>query len=358
MTAISQDVRASAAPIKYFLAYYGTDSWKDLILRWNGSGTEWTVTLEGQEAPVYSGPDRQVPFTGVPNTAYVFTLSTTVDGVEHTRSILTYTTVLPAPVSVALDAVSDTAASITWAAQEGVQSYDVADVTDSFKVVATVPAPPAVITGLEPSTRCSFAVRSHLGDVVSRWGSALTFFTKAPDSVTPGAYTFDPVSAYVYAAGRPGSFDPGWQPAQGDWYHGDGLEWGDSRGVLTTFFFFGTSNPFNLLAGSVVTRCQVYVDRFSAGGDPGPVLSRLGLHQYLVKPDGEPLPLAATVDAGVFDRGDAQWVDVPLEWANQLIIGAFASGVAWGGVPERYMVSRRADPGVTPRTGSVRITVG
>ena len=358
MTAITQDVRATAAPIKYFLAYYGKDSWKDLILRWNGAGTNWTVTLEGVEQPIYSGTDRQITFTGAPNTAYVFTLTTTVSGSTYTKEILTYTTVLPAPVALELQSVSDTAASLAWSAQDGVQSYDVADVTDSFTVVKTVNAPPVVLTGLEPSTRCSFAVRSHLGENVSRWSSALTFFTKAPDNITPGEYVFDPSSAYVYANGRPGSTDPGWQPTQDNWYHGDGFEWSDSRGVLTTFFFFGTQNPFNRLSGAVVSRCEVFVNRFSAGGDPGPVLARLGLHRYSVKPDGEPLPLVATVDAGVFDRGDAQWVDVPVEWANQLIIGAFASGVAWGGVPERYMVSQRVDAGVTPRTGSVRITVG
>lgn len=358
MTSIPQDVRVTVAPIKYFLAYYGKDSWKDLILRWNGTGTQWVVTLEGQEEPVYSGPDRQVAFTGQPNTSYTLTLTTTVDGVQYQRTILTYTTLLPAPTDVVLQQVSDSAAAISWAAQDGVASYDVADVSDSFKVVVTVPKPPAVLTGLSPSTRCSFAVRGHLGQDVSRWSSPVTFFTRPPDKVAPGDYVFDPAAAYVYAAGRPGSADPGWQPAQGDWYHGDGLEWGDSRGPLTTYFFFGASNPFNALYSGVPTRCQVYVDRFSTGGDPGPVLSRLGLHGYPTKPDGEPLPLAATVDAGVFDRGDAQWVDVPLDWANQLIIGAFALGVAWGGVPERYMVSRRVDPGVSPRTGSVRITIG
>ena len=50
---------------------------------------------------------------------------------------------------------------------------------------------------------------------------------------------------------------------------------------------------------------------------------------------------------------------MPIEWANQLIIGAFAKGWAWGGVPERYQMCKNT-PKVdgTPRIGDIRITVG
>ena len=353
-------VTVDPLPIKYFLAYYGDRPWTDLILRWNGSGTTWKVTRNGFGV-IYTGSDRQITFTGDPNTKYEFTLETVVAGTSYTRQILTYTTNLLPPSGLEPVNIGDTAVSLQWAAQSGVESYDVADVTDSYKIVATVKNAKTTISGLKPSTRQSFSVRSVLSKpapILSRWSAPTTFFTNPPDNITPGEYTFQATSVYVWRAGRPGSTDPTWLPAQSDWYHGDGLEWGDSNGVQTTYFFFGTPNPFNTLMGAVVSKCEIFLDRSSANGDPGPVLSRLGLHNYPGKPDVEPDKPTATVDAGTLARGESAWVAVPTEWADQLIRGAFALGVTWGGVPERYQVARNAPYGVSPRIGDIRITVG
>ena len=347
----------TAPPIKYLLAYYGPNSWTDLILRWNGAGTDWTLYLVGQADPLYKGTGREFAFTGVPSTQYDFRIETTVDGKPYSQTIMAYTTSLPAPVGLQTLNIGDTGVTLQWSPQSGVTVYELCDVTDSYKVIHSGPETTLTLGGLTPSTRYSYAVRSRLGTEVSRWSAPVTFFTLPPDSITPGTYKFSPNVTYTWAAGRPGSSNPEWLPAQSDWYHGDGYEWNDNNGVQTTYFFFGTPNPFSVLKGAVVSKCEVYISRYSAGGDPGPVLSRLALHTYANKPDGEPTPTNSQVDAGTLSRGEAMWVEVPTEWADQLIIGAFANGVAWGGVPGRYQMSKNVPYGTDPRIGDVRITV-
>lgn len=343
--------------IKYLLAYYGPNSWTDLILRWNGSGTYWRLFKLGDSDPLYEGDAREYAFKGEPSTRYDFRIETTVDGKVYDRTIMTYTTALPAPTGLTLVSAGDTGATIKWNPQSGVSAYEVCDVTNSYKVIHSGPETQFTVSGLEPSTRYSYAIRSKLPSETSRWSAPVTFFTLPPDSITPGVYGFSPLAIYTYAAGRPGSTDPHWLPAQSDWYHGDGYEWNDNNGVQTTFFFFGNPNPFNILKGAVVSKCEVYLSRFTAGGDPGPVLSRMALHTYANKPDGEPITTGSYVDAGTLSRGEGAWVEVPTEWADQLIIGAFANGVAWGGVPERYEMSKNLPYGTSPRIGDVRITV-
>lgn len=346
-----------APPIKYLLAYYGINSWTDLILRWNGSGTDWKLFEVGSADPIYEGSGREFRFEGTPASRYDFRIETTVDGKAYDKAIMSYTTALPAPIGLAAATVGDTGATLKWTPQTGVTSYEIADVTDSYATVYAGPDPTLTLKGLTPSTRYSYAVRSKLGDETSRWSAPVTFFTNQPDSIAPGAYMFSPLAIYTWAAGRPGSTDPQWLPSQSDWFHGDGFEWNDNNGVQTTYFFFGSPNPFGALRGAVVSKCEVYLSRFTAGGDPGPVLSRLALHMYASKPDGEPTPTQSQVDAGTLSRGEAAWVEVPTEWADQLIIGAFANGVAWGGVPERYEMSKNTPYGPAVRIGDIRITV-
>lgn len=351
-------VEAGVLPIKYFLAYYGTSPWRDLVLRWNGKGTAWKLFQVGVPDPIYAGPALEYAFAGEPNTQYFFRLETTVDAVVASMEIMTFTTSLTAPSGLKATSVSDTAAMLAWNAQAGVDRYDVCDVTDSYRVLKTVTEAKATVSGLASSSRQSVAVRSHLGGNASMWSAPLTFFTKAPDNVEPGAYEFPARAIYTWTAGRPGSSDPGWRPAQDDWFHGDGLSWNDASGQQTTYFFYGSPSPFGVLRDSVVTKCEVFVARSPAGGDPGEVLSRLGLHAYAVKPDGEPSAPVATADAGPLTRGQELWIEVPADWGQQLIRGAFALGVAWGGTPERYMIARNTDFSASPRTGTIRITVG
>lgn len=349
---------ATVPPIKYFLAYYGENSYMDLILRWNGSGTRWTLYQVGVEEPLYAGDQQSYTFVGVPNTNYQFRIETTVDGQKHSRVITTYTTALPAPTGAKLDQVSDSAAVLTWNPVKEATGYEIGDVTDSYRIAAFEKDSKHTFTKLDSSTRYSFVIRTLQNDQTSKWSAPVTFSTNAPDNVDPGVYDFRPEAIYTWAAGRPGSTDPKWLPAQSDWFHGDGFEWGDNNGVQTTFFFFGASNPFHRLYGAVITKCEVYLSRYSAGGDPGRVLSRLSLHRYASKPDGEPVTTSA-VDAGTLARGEAAWVEVPVEWGRQLSIGAFAKGWSWGGVPERYEMSKNLPPDPSsPRIGDVRITVG
>jgi len=348
-------------PIDYVVAYYGTSAWKDLVIRWNGTGKNWTLYQIGVDTPLYQGTEQQFLFTGEPSVQYNFKVVTTVDSKEYDYSVLTYTTALPAPIGLATAEIKSTTARLFWRETPGVDYYEVCDVRDSYKLIGFTTDSKTTtfdISGLEPSTLYSYAVRSSFKDRKSKWSNATTFFTLTPEHATQGVYSFSPVSTYTWRAGRIGSTDPSWAPAQSDWYHGDGLVWGDLNGVQTTYFFFGSANPFNRLAGATITKCEIYLSRGSFGGDPGAVLSRVGLHTYGEKPDGEPIPSGSSLDVGTLSRGEAAWFEVPTAWAEQLIIGAYASGWLWGGCQERFAATRNVDASVDPRIGMIRITVG
>lgn len=345
-------------PIDYMVAYYGEIAWRDLVVRWNGTGKTWKLFLAGQAQPLYEGTEQQYLFTGEPNNRYEFRVETVVDGQPYDFSVLTYTTALPAPINLRTADISDTAASLVWQESKGVDFYELANVANSYEVIDTTKTNTYAATKLKPNFRQSFAVRSVYKGQRSKWSNPITFFTLPTDNIEPGVYEFAPSSVYVWRAGRPGSTNPSWAPASNNWYHGDGFAWGDNNGIQSTYFFFGSPNPFNRLYGAVVTKCEVFVSRFTTGGEPGPVLSRLGLHALKEKPDGEPVPTGATVDAGELNRGEEAWIEVPTEWAKQLIIGAFAVGWYWGGCYERFQMAKNVDPATDPRIGMVRITVG
>lgn len=345
-------------PIDYMVAYYGEIAWKDIVVRWNGTGKQWRLFLVGQADPLYVGDQQQYIFTGEPSNRYEFRVETTVDGTLYDFSVLTFTTSLPAPINLRASEISDTAAVLTWAKSDGVDKYEIADVTNSYTVIDTTTSPSYTLTRLKPYTRQSYAARSVYKDDRSKWSTPITFFTQQSDNIEPGTYEFTPAATYTWRAGRPGSTNPSWAPAQSNWYHGDGFVWGDNNGVQTTYFFFGANNPFHRLYGAVVTKCEVFLSRYTTGGEPGPVLSKLGLHAHKEKPDGEPTPGPASIDAGELNRGDGVWIEVPTEWAKQLIIGAYATGWYWGNCFERFQMAQNVDNSVNPRIGMVRITVG
>ena len=348
------------APIDYLLAYYGTSSWKDLVVRWNGTGKTWTLYQIGVTEPLYTGTEQQYLFTGLPSTQYNFKVTTTVGGKEYDTSAMTYTTALPAPINLRTTLVGDTAAVLEWNATDGVDFYEIGNVRDSYKVIGSTKTGKEttfVLSALAPTTLYSYSVRSVFKDDRSKWSSPITFFTLAPDHIDAGVYEFSPASTYTWRVGRPGSTDPSWASAQSDWVHGDGLVWGDLNGIQSTYFFFGAVNPFNRLYGAVVSKCEIYLSRGPYGGDPGPVLSRVGLHTYSEKPDSEPVPSGSSLDVGTISRGEGAWFEVPTSWADQLIIGAYATGWLWGGCQERYAVSQRVDGTTNPRLGQIRITV-
>jgi hypothetical protein len=347
-------------PIDYMVAYYGASAWKDLVVRWNGTGTNWTLYQVGVEKPLYTGTEQQYLFTGLPSTEYNFKVTTTVDGKDYDYTVLTYTTALPAPINMRTSSVFPTTAELIWNETDGVDFYEICNVRDSYAIIGQTEDGKTVtydLTGLAPTTLYSYAVRSVYKEQRSRWSNPATFFTPASDSVTPGVYEFAPLSAYTWRAGRAGSSDPSWAPAQSNWYHGDGLTWGDLNGVQSTYFFFGSNNPFNRLRGATVSKCEIYLSRGQFGGDPGPVLSRVGLHTYPEKPDSQPIPSGSSVDVGTLSRGEAAWFEVPTAWAEQLIIGAYATGWYWGGCQERFQEAKNVDSSVNPRIGMIRITV-
>lgn len=344
-------------PLDYFISYYGDIPWKDIVLAWGGTGTTWNLYEVNNPTPIYSGSAYTYPVTLSPASRGDYRLETTVDGTLYTQTILTYTSVLPAPVGLASSSITDTTATLTWTAVTGATAYEIADVSQSYAVLDTVTPTTFSMTGLTPSTRYSRAVRTVYNDERSPWSAPVTFFTNPSTSVTGGTYVFMPDSIYTWAAGKAGSTDPQWLSSTSDWYAGEGSSWGDNRGTMTTYFFYGSPNPFIAYSGSTCTRFQVYIDRNGPTGDPGLVLSRWGLHNYTEKPIAEPLAPAATTDVGQFSRGAYGWVDLPVAMGQQLIDGTYACGIAWGGTPERYQSSLYADLSVSPRMGDLRITV-
>ncbi len=344
-------------PLDYFFSYYGASSWKDIVLSWGGTGTSWSVYRVNDATPIYTGSATTLAITSAPSTRGDYELRTTVGGTLYTSTIVTYTTDLPTPRSLAFSAVTATTASLSWTAVAGATGYEIADVARSYAVVASPSSATLAMTGLTPSTRYSRSVRTVYGSVKSAWSAPVTFFTSASTVATPGVFTFTPTTTYTWTAGRAGSTDPAWLSTASDWYAGDGYSWGDSRGVMTTYFFYGSPNQFTVHTGGTCTAIQVYVDRNGPTGDPGVVLSRWSLHSYYEKPGSQPDEPAASTDVGQFSRGDHGWVDLPVNWGQQLIDGVYAYGIAWGGTPERYQSSLYADLSVSPRLGDLRITV-
>lgn len=345
-------------PLEYFISYYGTSSWKDITLAWGGTGTSWQLFEVNNPTAIYTGADFSFNITSSPNTRGDYRIETTVGGVLYTATIMTYTTVLPTPGALAASSVTSSSATLTWSAIAGVDGYDVADVAESYEVVEEgLVAATLSMTGLTPSTRYSRAVRSVYETNASSWSSPVTFFTNASTVVTPGVYDFSPTTIYTWARGRAGSTNPEWLAAASNWGAGDGISWGDNRGVLSTYFFYGSPNQFIEYSAGSCTRIQIYLDRNGPTGDPGVVLSRWALHSYYEKPGSQPATPTAETDVGYFSRGGYGWVDLPTEWGQQLIEGDYAYGILWGGTPERYQTSLYADIEISPRTGNLKITV-
>jgi len=344
-------------PLDYFISYYGNSPWKDIVLAWGGTGTNWKLYQVNNPTPLYQGANYTYPITSTPNTRGDYRLETTVGGTTYSQTIMTYTSSLPAPIGLAAGSITSTTASLSWTAVTGATAYEIADVAQSYKVLDTLSPTTQSLTGLTPSTRYSRAVRTVYGDIRSPWSAPVTFFTSASTSVTPGTYNFGPSNIYTWSAGKAGSTDPTWLSSTSDWYAGEGSAWGDNRGVMTTYFFFGSPNPFVALSGGTVTRFQVYLDRNGPTGDPGVVLSQWGLHNYTDKPGSQPLAPTATTDVGQFARNAYGWVDLPTSMGQTLITGTYACGLAWGGTPERYQSSLYADITVSPRVGDLKITV-
>lgn len=346
-------------PIDYFVSYYGADSWKDVTITWGGSASTYTLYEVNNATPLYTGAGLSYTVATSPSTRGDYRLEASSGGINYQYSIMTYTTALPAPIGFGTSSIGINQALLTWTTVNAVNGYEIADVTESYEVVATIAGGGTTwnATSLNPSTRYSFAVRSVYGDHRSKWSSPVTFFTNAPATVTPGVYEFSAANIYVWTSGKAGSSDPQWLPASSHWYAGDGTTWGVNTGTNTTYFFYGSPNQFGSISGGTVTKLEIYLDRNGPGGDPGIVLSRWNLHRYANKPGAEPTELIGSTDIGQFARGQAGWIELPTAWGEQLVAGTYASGVAWGGTPERFQSALNTDYAVSPRTGNLKITV-
>ena len=260
------------AAIDFFASAYGTSPWSDLSLYWSGTADSFSVYQVGSASPLYTGTGTSLAFAGDPDTRYDFRLEATVGAVVTVAVITAFTRPLPAPIDLAVSLVEDTTATLSWTAVDGATGYDVADVRDSYSVVASVVTPTRNLTLLDPSTRQSYAVRSKQGSVLSRWSAPVSFTTLAPAAVASGTYDYTPDATHVWYAGR-APITADWLPTADDWFHGDGLAWGDANGQQTTFFFYTTADFAALLSG-IVTSCKIYLERSTNGGDPALVLSR------------------------------------------------------------------------------------
>lgn len=343
------------ASIDYFVSYYGPSSWRDIVLSWGGDSTSFSLYADGSPTALYTGAGTTFTYQSTPNTRTDFVL-VGADGAEMT--LITFTTVLPTPVKLTASLVTDTGALLSWGTVSGVDSYEIADVSDSYGLVDATALSQLSVEGLTASSRYSLAIRCNHGTDYSAWSQPVTFFTKRQTGAQTGAFTFKAASVYVWAAGMAGSTDPQWLPLASNWYSGNGANWGDVNGTLTTYFFYGPTNPFTLLSESTVTKAEVYLDRDSPVGDPGLVLSRWGLHRYLSKPSAEPSGATASADAGTFARGQYGWVELPVAWGQTIVSDPMVNGLCWGGVPERFQAALNTSYDVNPRTGDLRITCG
>jgi hypothetical protein len=342
--------------INYFTASYGTSPWVQLNIYWGGVADVFRLYEVDTDALLYTGTGTSLAFEGTPGTKYSFRLEADVTSVTSSSVITVFTRTLPAPTGLVTASVTDDQVLLQWNTVGQADSYEIADVTDNYTVIHTTTDAFHLIDALTQITRYSYAVRSVLNGLPSKWSAAITFTTLAGVTVTAGVYEYPPTSIHCWTAGRPGSTDPDWRPEANDWYHGDGFQWGDNTGLNTTFFFYGPSNPFGILSGGVPSKVEVYLDRAPYGGDPGMVLSRWGLHGHATKPVSAPVVSATQADLGSFARAQFGWVELPLGWASTLISG-FDRGVAWGNVDERFQVAKNTPVETSPRMGTIRVTV-
>lgn len=346
-------------PIDYFTATYGDPAWTTLELTWDGTATTYTLFQVGNTVSLNVGPEKSFTFEGSPDTRYDFRVETELSVGKRVLALTAYTSILPPPSGFSVTDVTSTSISLGWQQVTGATSYEVADVTDAYNVIYSGGTTAHTVTGIAPNTKRSYAVRTVLGEVVSKWSRPVTEFTDIPANITPGVYTFAPVSTSVWAAGRVGASTPAWRPAADDYYHGDGWVWGDTYGSQSTYFFYGSPNPFLPIAGATPTKLEIYIARDNASGDPAVVLSQWFLHGYASKPAGDPLPSESTTvyDAGLLARGQSGWIELPAEWAAALVTNGAHKGIAWGNTAGRYQVVDNAPGLVPPLPGTLRITV-
>lgn len=344
-------------PLDYFTAVYGDPAWTTINLSWDGTATDYTLFVAGRTTSLINGNYKAFQFVGVPDTRYDFTVQTVTSTGVQAFSLAAYTTPLPPPSGRTVSGITNTSAVLSWQAVRDATSYEIADVSDDYTVIATATTDTATIYGLAQRTRYSFAVRTVLGAVRSAWSSPVTFTTTATGVIAAGTYTFAPVTTSVWKAGRTGSSTAAWRPTADDYYHGDGWVWGDASGEQTTYFFYGSPNPFTSIVGAGFTKLEVYVERATTGGDPGAVLSHWSLHPYASKPSGQPTTNDSEYDIGTLTRGQSGWVELPLSWAAALVTNGTHKGLAWGDIPGRYQVAKKPSTLAPPLLGTLRFTV-
>lgn len=344
-------------PIDYFTATAGTPAWTTLQLSWDGTESEYALFQVGNTVSLNVGPETTYTFTGVPDSRYDFRLETDTILGTRAQTLTAYTATLPAPSAPTVSSYDHQSITLSWQAVIGATDYEVADVSNGYAIVASTTNTSTTISGLSANTRYSYAVRTVLNGVYSKWTRPVSQFTAVSPNITAGTYTFTPSAVGVWQDGIAGLSDPEWQSSASNYSHGNGWVWGDSRGNQTTYFFYGSPNPFVEIVGATPTRFQIYVERVSDDGAPTVVLSHWALHGYASKPAGEPVLSETVYDSGELARGQGAWIDLPTEWASVLITNGTHKGIAWGDVTGRYQVAPNSANVSGTATGTLRITV-
>lgn len=344
-------------PIDYFTAVYGVPPWTAINLTWDGTATNYTLFEAGSEVSLINGAFKSFEYIGVPDTRYDFRLETETITGTRAVALTAYTASLPPPSGRDVDTVTSTSVTLSWQAVTGATAYEVADVRNDYAIVATPTTTTVTINGLTPASRQSFAIRTVINAVRSPWSRPITVTTSPTGTVTSGVYSFAPTATAVWRSGRAGSSSPSWRPTADDYYHGDGWVWGDPSGTQTTYFFYGSPNPFVSIINGGITKLEVYTARSSSGGAPSTVLSHWQLHPHASKPAGEPSLNDSEYDAGLLARGETAWVELPVAWAASLIANGSHKGLAWGATPDRYQVASNTGTAHPPVLGTLRFTV-
>ena len=263
---------------------------------------------------------------------------TRASGTTTTEPTLVTMPVMPAPASLSVVATSTTLA-LSWPAVPGTTSYEVT-LTPALAAGVAVTNTAYTFTGLAPGTSVTANVRARFNaSVVSAPRSTAT---ATSTRFTAGVYTFSAASADTWKFGT-----GGWVGDTGNVFHGDGRLAGVSGGPRGAFFFGYTRSgqtiqQFFTGGGTVnVTKLEIYIKRNNtAHGLASEQLCRFAGHAHATKPTTPALSTTA-VNTGLLNRGEGEWISLPLSWAPLLVAGTLR-GIEWGAPGttngDRYMV--------------------
>lgn len=341
------------ATINSFTVVKGTPDYLYAKADWAATGAaRYRLYSSNHADPVYYGTGSSVTFSVGPNEQIAqFTLRaypSADDTVYSSAVVANYRAGgVPAPGNFRYSNLDYDSVVLAWNAVQGATSYHAYNSVSKSLLYSGTELTCTI--ALYASTKYDFIVVALIGSQYSPWSDHVSITSPAKPGPAAGAYSFFAVSASTWqtAAGY------GWRPDSDGSYHGDGSEWGSTRGQQLGVFFYG-NRPFTKLAGGRVTRCQVYMLRLDDSGISTAQLNHWGLHNLTGRPAGAP-PIYNYADAGSLARGQDAYFDLPVSWGQALVDGTRA-GISWGNVPARYMHA----PSVASNSniGRIVLTIG